>query len=79
MATVLLFYKFAAPARYGLTVWLTPLSVKWLRVRGVAPQIAEEDKLRNLARQGMQMSRTRLSARMSRSRRRLTKRKTEHR
>ncbi|VDM04559.1 unnamed protein product [Schistocephalus solidus] len=70
-ATALVLYKIAAPLRYGLTVWLTPVTVRALRARGKVPPLAEEDRLRNLARQGARESRERMSRRLATSRRRL--------
>ncbi len=59
-ATVLVLYKVAAPLRYLLTLGVTRRVVHLLRSRGTIPPIAEEDKLRNLARQGAEISRARI-------------------
>ncbi|KAM7534850.1 hypothetical protein Aperf_G00000112221 [Anoplocephala perfoliata] len=59
-ATALILYKVIAPFRYLTTLALTSFVVRLLRSRGMAPPLAEEDKLRNLARQGVRLSRKRL-------------------
>uniref|UniRef100_A0A5K4F9G8 30S ribosomal protein S21 n=2 Tax=Schistosoma TaxID=6181 RepID=A0A5K4F9G8_SCHMA len=57
------------PFRYGLTLILTRYLVRYLRLKGKAPQVQENDRLRNLAKEGAEISRERLKARMARSRR----------
>lgn len=51
-ATAYVLYKVAVPLRYGLTLWLTPVIVHRLRTAGRLPPLAEQDRLRNLAREG---------------------------
>ncbi|EUB60278.1 Putative transferase [Echinococcus granulosus] len=59
-ATALLLYKLATPFRYFVTLAASRYVVHGLRTRGLAPPLAEEDRLRNLARQGVRLSRSRL-------------------
>ncbi|CAH8865755.1 unnamed protein product [Trichobilharzia szidati] len=77
LATALVFYKLAAPLRYGLTLILTRYLVRYLRLTGKAPQVQESDRLRNLAKEGAQISRERIKARMAKSRRYLLARKNK--
>ena len=70
-ATTLILYKVAAPFRYLATLAVTRAVVRALRARGLAPPLAEEDRLRNLAKQGVQLSRTRLRQSSERVRSRL--------
>ncbi|CAH8631043.1 unnamed protein product [Schistosoma rodhaini] len=69
LATAIVFYKLMVPFRYGLTLILTRYLVRYLRLKGKAPQVQENDRLRNLAKEGAEISRERLKARMARSRR----------
>ncbi|VDK36632.1 unnamed protein product [Taenia asiatica] len=59
-ATALILYKVATPFRYFTTIAASRCVVHTLRARGLAPPLAEEDRLRNLARQGVRLSRTRI-------------------
>uniref|UniRef100_A0A5K3FB12 DUF1279 domain-containing protein n=1 Tax=Mesocestoides corti TaxID=53468 RepID=A0A5K3FB12_MESCO len=52
-ASAYILYKVAAPIRYGLTLWLTPIIVHRLRAAGRLPPLAESDRLRNLVREGV--------------------------
>ncbi|TPP61305.1 Uncharacterized protein FGIG_11392 [Fasciola gigantica] len=67
-ATTLILYKLIAPIRYGATLILTRYAVHYLRAKGKVPQIAERDRLRNLARESAQISRERLKIRLSKGR-----------
>ncbi|CAH8621292.1 unnamed protein product [Heterobilharzia americana] len=77
LATALLFYKLAAPFRYGLTLVLSRYLVRYLRLKGKAPQVQESDRLRNLAKEGAQISRDQIRARMARSRRNMLARRSQ--
>ncbi|KAH8873383.1 hypothetical protein EWB00_003178 [Schistosoma japonicum] len=77
VATALVFYKLVVPFRYGLTLILTRYLVRYLRLKGKAPQVQESDRLRNLAKEGAQISRERIKARMARSRRNMFARKNQ--
>ncbi|KAL5103299.1 hypothetical protein TcWFU_009636 [Taenia crassiceps] len=70
-AAALLLYKFAMPLRYLATIAASRCVVHTLRARGLAPPLAEEDRLRNLARQGVRLSRARLQQSSDRMRSRL--------
>lgn len=70
-ATALILYKVATPLRYLATIAASHCVVHTLRARGLAPPLAEEDRLRNLARQGVHLSRTRLRQSSDRMRSRL--------
>ncbi|CAL8071384.1 unnamed protein product [Calicophoron daubneyi] len=71
-ATALILYKLIAPLRYGLTIFLTTFTVRYMRSKGKVPQLADRDRLRNLAQESAQLSRERLKFRLSRSQRKAT-------
>ncbi|CAH8612590.1 unnamed protein product [Schistosoma bovis] len=77
LATAIVFYKLAVPLRYGLTLILTRYLVRYLRLKGKAPQVQENDRLRNLAKEGAEISRERIKARMARSRRNVLMRRSQ--
>lgn len=67
-ATTLILYKLIAPIRYGATLIMTKYAVQYLRAKGKVPQLAERDRLRNLARESAQLSRERFKMRLSKGR-----------
>ncbi|KAA3673939.1 uncharacterized protein DEA37_0002325 [Paragonimus westermani] len=70
LATSLVLYKLVAPFRYGLTLVLTRYVVRYLRAKGKAPPVTDQNRLRSLARESAQLSRERLKARISKERKR---------
>lgn len=68
-------YKVIGPLRYLLTLWLTPMIVHRMRAVGRLPPLAEEDRLRNLAKEGAKITRERL--RQGRRRKQRSKRPTK--
>ncbi|KAF6770539.1 hypothetical protein AHF37_10848 [Paragonimus kellicotti] len=70
LATSLVLYKLVAPFRYGLTLILTRYAVRYLRAKGKAPPMTDQNRLRSLARESAQLSRERLKARISKERKR---------
>lgn len=59
-ASAYILYKVLGPLRYMLTLWLTPVIVHRLRSMGRLPPLAEQDRLRNLAKEGAKMTQERL-------------------
>ncbi|CAH8547838.1 unnamed protein product [Schistosoma turkestanicum] len=74
LATALVFYKLAAPLRYGFTIIFTRYLVRYLRSKGKAPEVQESDRLRNLAKEGAEISRDRIKARIAKKRRKYNQR-----
>uniref|UniRef100_A0A158RFA1 DUF1279 domain-containing protein n=1 Tax=Hydatigena taeniaeformis TaxID=6205 RepID=A0A158RFA1_HYDTA len=72
-ASAYVLYKVAAPLRYALTLWLTPVIVRRLRLGGRLPPLAEQDRLRNLALEGAKRTRERLRRRQKKRSRILRK------
>ncbi|VDL57278.1 unnamed protein product [Hymenolepis diminuta] len=70
-ATALILYKLNTPFRYLATLAVTRFVVRLMRSRGMAPHLTEEDRLRNLARQGVRLSRKRIIQSSDRMRARL--------
>uniref|UniRef100_A0A0X3Q4J7 DUF1279 domain-containing protein n=2 Tax=Schistocephalus solidus TaxID=70667 RepID=A0A0X3Q4J7_SCHSO len=69
-ASAYLIYKVFTPLRYFCTLWLTRTIVHYLRAKGRIPPLAEKDRLRNLAREGTALTRSRLNGRFRASRQR---------
>ncbi|VDL88157.1 unnamed protein product [Schistocephalus solidus] len=69
-ASAYLIYKVFTPLRYFFTLWLTRTIVHYLRAKGRIPPLAEKDRLRNLAREGTALTRSRLNGRFRASRQR---------
>ncbi|VUZ41105.1 unnamed protein product [Hymenolepis diminuta] len=55
-ASAYILYKVLGPLRYMLTLWLTPVIVHRLRSMGRLLPLAEQDRLRNLAKEGAKMT-----------------------
>lgn len=68
VATALVLYKVVSPLRYGLTLVIARYTVHYLRAKGKAPQLTDQDRLRNLAREGARLSGERVKYRLSKSR-----------
>ncbi|TGZ63274.1 hypothetical protein CRM22_006996 [Opisthorchis felineus] len=68
VATALVLYKLVSPLRYGLTLVLARYTVHYLRAKGKAPQLTDQDRLRNLAREGARLSGERVRYKLSKSR-----------
>nr|VZI24656.1 unnamed protein product [Spirometra erinaceieuropaei] len=73
-ASAYLLYKTVTPLRYLFTLWLTRIIVHYLRATGRIPPLAEKDRLRNLAREGTALTRSRLNGRLRASRQRTVNR-----
>ncbi|KAL3308827.1 hypothetical protein Ciccas_012636 [Cichlidogyrus casuarinus] len=54
------FYKIATPIRYPTTIGLTRFAVHHLRAKGFLAPIEEQDRLRNLAREGYNLHKGRV-------------------
>ncbi|VDN34967.1 unnamed protein product [Dibothriocephalus latus] len=73
-ASAYLIYKVFTPLRYLVTLWLTRISVHYLRATGRISPLAEKDRLRNLVREGTALTRSHLGGRLRASRQRTVNR-----
>nr|CDS27720.1 expressed protein [Hymenolepis microstoma] len=78
-ASALILYKLSTPFRYLATLAASRFVVRSMRSCGMAPPLAEEDRLRNLARQGVRLSRKRIIQSRERMRVRLRSVSFKHR
>nr|CDS27721.1 expressed protein [Hymenolepis microstoma] len=74
-ATAYVLYKVLGPLRYMLTLWLTPVIVHRMRSVGRLPPLREQDRLRNLAKEGAKLTQERFrQGRRRKQRKRSSKR-----
>ncbi|BFZ13367.1 hypothetical protein BsWGS_16406 [Bradybaena similaris] len=70
LALAYLLYKLATPARYTVTIGGTNLAIRYLRKEGKIPQVAKEDSIRSLYREGKEDLKRRSNARIKKFSRR---------